>query len=205
MKTTKEDLTDIYSEIREMIGTITKLSANVNNIQVVRDFGTLVENLYFACGMIKNIENYVDNPVSIIKLSAQKEVFDIFKEYTTRNSDECFLEFLSNFLAENYTDKDNAKSIIDKCIIFHDDYHDNYTYLSALAKNKDEMEDEMGDILFAVVNLARWHKLDAEQCLLSANRKFTKRFKYMEENSKKPLENLTFEEWENLWNEAKKN
>ena len=43
------------------------------------------------------------------------------------------------------------------------------------------MEDEMGDIFFATVNLARWHKIDAEQALLRANKKFTKRFQKMEE------------------------
>ena len=36
------------------------------------------------------------------------------------------------------------------------------------------MEDEMGDIFFATVNLARWYKIDAEQALLRANKKFTK-------------------------------
>ncbi len=44
-------------------------------------------------------------------------------------------------------------------------------------KDLTHMEDEMGDILFAVVNLARWHKLDAEQCLITANNKFMKRFR----------------------------
>ncbi len=37
--------------------------------------------------------------------------------------------------------------------------------------DKDKMEDEMGDIFFATVNLARWHKIDAEQALLRANKK----------------------------------
>ena len=45
--------------------------------------------------------------------------------------------------------------------------------------NRDHMEDEMGDIFFATVNLARWYKIDAEQALLRANKKFTKRFKKM--------------------------
>ena len=42
-------------------------------------------------------------------------------------------------------------------------------------KDFDKMEDEMGDIFFATVNLARWYKIDAEQALLRANKKFTKR------------------------------
>lgn len=42
--------------------------------------------------------------------------------------------------------------------------------------DKTHAEDEMGDILFAVVNLARWHKIDAEQALLNANKKFMNPF-----------------------------
>ena len=69
--------------------------------------------------------------------------------------------------------------------------------------NKDSMEDEMGDIFFATVNLARWYGIDAEQALLRANKKFTKRFKKMEELAVKPLEEYSFEEFDALWNKAK--
>ena len=72
------------------------------------------------------------------------------------------------------------------------------------AKTKEDKEEELGDILFAVVNLARWNKLDAEQALLKANKKFINRFKSMEKNAKKELEHLTLEEWDELWKKAKK-
>lgn len=73
-------------------------------------------------------------------------------------------------------------------------------------KNEDKtaMEDEMGDILFATVNLARWYKIDAEQALLKANQKFIKRFRKMEELATKPLEEYSFEEYDKLWKEAKR-
>ena len=67
----------------------------------------------------------------------------------------------------------------------------------------DKMEDEMGDIFFATVNLARWYKIDAEQALLRANKKFTKRFKKMEEIAQKPLEEYSYEEFDQLWKKAK--
>ena len=73
-----------------------------------------------------------------------------------------------------------------------------------LSGNKDLMEDEMGDIFFATVNYARWHKIDAEQALLRANKKFTKRFKKMEEIAEKPLEEYSFDEFDALWKKAKK-
>lgn len=71
-------------------------------------------------------------------------------------------------------------------------------------KNPEHMEDEFGDILFAVVNLARWNKIDAEQALLRANKKFITRFRTMEELATKPLSDYSFEEYDALWKLAKK-
>ena len=71
-------------------------------------------------------------------------------------------------------------------------------------QNKDHMEEEFGDILFATVNLARWNKIDAEQALLKANKKFMTRFRKMEELATKPLNDYSFEEFDNLGKSAKK-
>lgn len=71
-------------------------------------------------------------------------------------------------------------------------------------QNKEHMEEEFGDILFAAVNLARWNKIDAEQALLKANKKFEKRFRKMEELATKPLEEYSFQEYDNLWKQAKR-
>jgi len=70
--------------------------------------------------------------------------------------------------------------------------------------DKTHMEEEFGDILFAVVNLARWNKIDAEQALLKANKKFEKRFRKMEELAIKPLTDYSFDEFDKLWKKAKK-
>ena len=72
-----------------------------------------------------------------------------------------------------------------------------------LEEQPEEKEEELGDILFVVVNLARWNKIDAEQALLKANKKFVKRFRSMEEAARKNLEHLTLEEWDELWKLAK--
>lgn len=73
-----------------------------------------------------------------------------------------------------------------------------------IEKDKNHIEEEMGDILFAIVNLARWNKIDAEQALLKANKKFEKRFRKMEDLATKPLNDYSFEEFDNLWKQAKK-
>lgn len=75
------------------------------------------------------------------------------------------------------------------------------------ADNKNDKELEFGDILFALVNLARWNNLDAEQCLIRANKKFESRFRKMEEIAKDKnfeLEKLNLNEWDDLWKTAKR-
>jgi len=66
--------------------------------------------------------------------------------------------------------------------------------------------DELGDVLFAVANLARHCKVDPEAALRSTNDKFEKRFRYVEQQlalqGKKPAE-ATLEEMEALWQDAK--
>jgi len=71
------------------------------------------------------------------------------------------------------------------------------------AKSFEEKEEEFGDILFAVVNLARRNKIEAEQALIRSNNKFMARFREMENEANKPLNELSFQEWDTLWKKAK--
>ncbi len=64
-----------------------------------------------------------------------------------------------------------------------------------------EIEGEVGDLLFVVVNLARFLKVDPEQALRKTNAKFRKRFAYVERGAKLP--GATIQEMEALWQEAK--
>ena len=69
-----------------------------------------------------------------------------------------------------------------------------------------ELAGEIGDLLFAVVNFARKHKLDAEQLLAGATAKFSKRFQAMESLAEArglELSKLTLEQMDALWNEVK--
>lgn len=71
----------------------------------------------------------------------------------------------------------------------------------------EEQTDELGDLLFAVVNLSRFLKVDPEEALASTNRKFVQRFSYIEQQLSaqgKNLEQSNLEEMEVLWQEAKK-
>jgi tetrapyrrole methylase family protein / MazG family protein len=64
---------------------------------------------------------------------------------------------------------------------------------------------ELGDVLFTVVNIARWHGTNPEESLLMATAKFKERFAEMEKVSARPLKELTFEELDQLWRTAKSN
>jgi XTP/dITP diphosphohydrolase len=67
----------------------------------------------------------------------------------------------------------------------------------------DRVEEEFGDVLFSMVNYARFLKVDPEAALEKINKKFKSRFGYIEAQAKKPLEEMTLEEMDQLWNEAK--
>ena len=75
-----------------------------------------------------------------------------------------------------------------------------------LLGNQEEIEGELGDVLFSIVNFARLSNLDPELALERTNKKFIFRFTYMEQKAKelgKSLENMTLPEMELLWNQAK--
>ena len=67
-------------------------------------------------------------------------------------------------------------------------------------------KEEMGDLLFAVVNLCRFQKVNAEEALRSTNAKFTKRFQEIEqkvEQEGRDLSDCTLEELDAVWEAAK--
>ena len=73
--------------------------------------------------------------------------------------------------------------------------------------SKEKIENEFGDILFALVNYARYIGINPEDALEKTNKKFIKRFQYIETESEKDgkkLENMELDEMDEYWNKAKK-
>ena len=73
--------------------------------------------------------------------------------------------------------------------------------------HKERMEDELGDVFFSLINYARFLKISPENALERTNKKFIKRFKYLETKAKslnKSLEDMTLKEMDIYWEEAKK-
>ncbi|MCX6350950.1 MAG: nucleoside triphosphate pyrophosphohydrolase [Bacteroidetes bacterium] len=73
--------------------------------------------------------------------------------------------------------------------------------------SKEKMEDEFGDVLFSLINYARFIGVSPDNALERTNQKFIRRFTYLEEqvsNKGLQLQNMTLEEMDTYWNEAKK-
>ena len=71
------------------------------------------------------------------------------------------------------------------------------------SEDKAHQESELGDLLFTVVNLARWYDLDPSAALQGTNQRFIQRLQLMEAIGDRPLENYTLAELETLWQQAK--
>ena len=96
-------------------------------------------------------------------------------------------------------DWENVDQIFDKLTEETDE-------LKAAIEQQENIEEEIGDLLFVVVNLARKLDVDAETALKKTNRKFRQRFKFIEKELKsdgKNLEDSSLEEMDALWNKAK--
>ena len=97
-------------------------------------------------------------------------------------------------------DWESAAQVIDKL-------HEELAEL-ACAATPEEKEDELGDLLFVLVNLARFMKVDPEQALRKTNAKFRRRFAHVESSlvtQGKTLQQAKVDEMEALWQEAKRN
>lgn len=74
--------------------------------------------------------------------------------------------------------------------------------------NSEKMEEEFGDIIFALINAGRLYGINPENALEKTNRKFIKRFNFLEEKTLKKgldLKKMSLDEMEKIWQESKKN
>jgi MazG family protein len=69
--------------------------------------------------------------------------------------------------------------------------------------SQEKREEEFGDVLFSLVNYARFQGIDPETALERVNQKFKKRFEYIEANAPRALTEMSLEEMDALWNQAK--
>ncbi|PSN17789.1 nucleoside triphosphate pyrophosphohydrolase, partial [filamentous cyanobacterium CCP5] len=93
---------------------------------------------------------------------------------------------------------DSIDGVWDK---FHEELEE---FRQAIASEpKANQEAELGDLLFTLVNIARWHDLDPATALQGTNRRFCDRFEQVETLAGKPLSDFTLDQLEALWRQAK--
>jgi XTP/dITP diphosphohydrolase len=93
---------------------------------------------------------------------------------------------------------ENIQGVWDK---FHEELAE---FQQALAEETPaRQESELGDLLFAVIQLARWHNLDPSAGLQGTNQRFVQRLEKMEAVVNRPLSDYTLDELETLWQQAK--
>ena len=83
----------------------------------------------------------------------------------------------------------------------------NELQVEVVAGNQEKIEAEFGDVLFSMINYARFLNVNPEDALERTNKKFIKRFQYLESKAAdigKPLMDMTLAEMDVFWNEAKK-
>jgi len=76
-----------------------------------------------------------------------------------------------------------------------------------LGGNVENLESEIGDLFFSIINAARLYEIDPEAALEKTNRKFIRRFNYLEQQTiakGKSLHQMTLDEMNVIWEEAKK-
>ncbi|MDC1068876.1 nucleoside triphosphate pyrophosphohydrolase [Candidatus Kapabacteria bacterium] len=76
----------------------------------------------------------------------------------------------------------------------------------ALNESQERKEEEFGDFLFSLVNIARYENIVPEEALMKANNKFLNRFRYIESKAKEQnldIKNMSLDQMDKLWNQAK--
>lgn len=109
---------------------------------------------------------------------------------------------LTSRAAQTGFEWDNAEQVIEKLHEEIDEFKE-----ARLGAPREELEGELGDMLFVLVNLARFLSVDPEQALRKTNAKFRARFGYIERRlaeQGKTLADASLEEMEALWQEAKR-
>ncbi|PZU99859.1 MAG: nucleoside triphosphate pyrophosphohydrolase [Pseudanabaena sp.] len=105
---------------------------------------------------------------------------------------------ISQKAAANGFEWENADGVWAK---FHEELDELHNALEH--ESKENQQAELGDLLFTLINVARWYDLDPAEALRSTNRKFIQRLEVIEQLSDRPIDSFTPAELDQLWQQAK--
>jgi XTP/dITP diphosphohydrolase len=204
-------INDDIKGIKEELGDVmlhlvfySKIASETNEFDIVDVLNGICEKLIFRHPHI-----YSD-----VVVSGEEEVKQNWEKLKLKEGKKSILEGVPKGLpsmvkAQRIQDKvrqvgfdwEETSQVVDKI-------HEELNELSEAVQNNDpvEIENEMGDVLFAVINYARLLDLDAEKSLEMTNIKFIRRFQWMEEYAKSQnlsITDVTIKEMEKWWQMAK--
>ena len=153
-----------------------------------------------------------------VKVTSEEDVKQNWEKLKLKEGKESILEGVPNSLpavVKAYRIQEKAKQVGFEWETIDQVWEKVEEELRELNEIKDDpavdpakIEDEFGDIMFALINYSRFLKVDPEAALERTNKKFIRRFQYIEKTAKaegKKLEDMTLGEMDELWNQAKIN
>lgn len=212
----KEDKNEIKKEIGDVLLHIVfyaKIGSETNDFNITEVINSLCEKLIFRHPHIYGDPN---NQGKLVEVENQEQVKENWEKLKMKEGNKSVLGGVPLSLpamikAQRIQEKvravgfdwDNQSQVWDKV------NEELAEFKSEMDKNEsfDKKEDEFGDILFSLINYARFVGINPEDALEKTNRKFIKRFQYLEQASKnagKSLGEMTLQEMDVYWNEAKK-
>jgi XTP/dITP diphosphohydrolase len=212
----KNDKNEIKKEIGDVLLHIVfyaKIGSETNDFNITDVINTLCDKLIFRHPHIYGDPN---NNGKLVEVANQEQVKENWEKLKMKEGNKSVLGGVPVSLpamikAQRIQEKvravgfdwDNPEQVWDKV-------NEELKEFKAEMDNNaafDKKEAEFGDILFSLINYARFIGINPEDALEKTNRKFIKRFQYLEEQSKtagKNLSEMTLDEMDVYWNEAKK-
>ena len=223
-KQTSESLIPyLIEEVYEVIDSIDKKNSN----NLLEELGDLLIHVLFQCDIANDKEQF--NLDDVILLANQKLINrhpNIFSQKVYSNNSNWELnkqkfknrKYLLDGIPSNLPSLIKAQRLQEKAASTGFDW-DNIGQVwdklkeeiqelkeAKKSKVKDEIEEEVGDVLFTIVNLCRFFDISPDNALRKSNYKFLKRFNGIEDELKKEnkkFENISIDEMNTLWNEQK--
>ncbi len=150
-----------------------------------------------------------------VKVTSDEEVKNNWEKIKMKNSSKKVLAGVPNTLpamVKAYRIQDKVKGVgfdWEKPVQVWDKVQEELNELKSVAENngsEKDLENEFGDLLFALINYARFINVNPENALEKTNKKFIKRFEYLEKQVKesgKNMKKMSLKEMDVFWNEAK--
>jgi len=131
-------------------------------------------------------------------VSAQSSLVPRLRQYARSLPPSVAAMKISRKAAANGFEWESVAGVWDK---FHEELAEFEQALQA--ESKAHQQAELGDLLFTLINLARWYDLDVDEALNSTNQRFIQRLALVEQVADCPLSDYTIDELEHLWQQAK--